>query len=154
MASLSLVGTIRESIRYRGRSGQYSWMAHRLAGLGILAFLVIHVWETALAFYKPELYMWAIDVFKHPLFGLGEIAIMAAILFHAFNGIRISLLDFKPEWWLHQKRSVNIVWALFLIVFIPIGAYMLFSMASHCGELAAAGETCLRFPLPSDYMAP
>ena len=43
----SLILTVRESIRYRGRSGQYSWLAHRISGLAILFFLVIHVWDTA-----------------------------------------------------------------------------------------------------------
>ncbi len=28
----SLVLTVQEAVRYRGRSGQISWMAHRLAG--------------------------------------------------------------------------------------------------------------------------
>ncbi len=154
MASLSVVGTIRESFRYRGRRGQYSWMAHRLSGLAILAFLVIHVWETALAFYNPAQYMWAIDVFKTPFFGIGEIVIMASILFHAFNGIRITLLDFKPEWWLYEKRSTTIVWVLFFIVFIPIGILMFSSMIGHCGELAEVGKSCWAIPNPADYVAP
>lgn len=47
----SFILTVRESIRYRGRSGQYSWLAHRISGLAILLFLVIHVWDTANAFF-------------------------------------------------------------------------------------------------------
>ncbi len=138
----SLLLTLRESVRYRGRGGHYSWIAHRLAGLGILAFLVIHVWETAMVNYNPPVYEYAIAVFKHPLFGLGEIGLMGAVLFHAFNGIRITLLDFKPEWWRHQAKTVTIVWALFLVVFVPIAIYMLSSIISHCGH----GSNCWAFP--------
>lgn len=140
----SLMLTIRESMRYRGRGGQWSWMFHRLAGLGVLAFLVIHVWETAMANYNPPIYEFAIAMFKHPVFGVGEIGLMAALLFHAFNGIRITILDFKPELWKYQKQSVTIVWGLFLIVFIPIGIYMFGSLISHCTEVGATA--CWAWP--------
>ncbi|MFQ5420129.1 MAG: succinate dehydrogenase, cytochrome b556 subunit, partial [Anaerolineae bacterium] len=92
----NLVLTVRESVRYRGRGGHWSWIAHRLSGLGIIAFLVIHIWETAMANYNPKIYEWAIAVFKHPLLGVGEIVLMGAVLYHAFNGIRITILDFQP----------------------------------------------------------
>ena len=52
----SLVLTVREAFRYRGRSGQVSWIAHRLAGLAILGFVVIHIWDTANAFFAPHIY--------------------------------------------------------------------------------------------------
>jgi succinate dehydrogenase / fumarate reductase cytochrome b subunit len=149
MASLLL--TIRESVRYRGRSGQWSWLAHRVSGLGILAFLALHVWDTANAFFAPHLYMWSLAVFKHPVFALGEIFVMAAVLFHAFNGLRITLLDFKPEWWIYQARSATIVWVAFFVVFIPIGLFMFSGLLGHCGELAAAGESCWTFPSLSDF---
>lgn len=149
MASLLL--TLRESVRYRGRSGHWSWIAHRISGLAILSFVVIHVWDTANAHFLPHVYMWSIDLFKHPLFAVGEIGVMAAVLYHAFNGIRITLLDFKPEWWIHQRTSATIVWALFLVIFVPIGIYMLTGVLSHCGELTAAGDSCWTIPSLSDY---
>jgi succinate dehydrogenase / fumarate reductase, cytochrome b subunit len=106
----SFILTVRESIRYRGRSGHYSWLAHRVSGLGILAYLIIHVWETANATFAPDVYRWSLEVFKHPLFGVGEIFLIGALLFHALNGLRIALLDFKPEWWRHQRSSALVVW--------------------------------------------
>lgn len=130
----SLMLTIREGVRYRGRSGHWSWIAHRISGLAILLYLVIHVWDTANATYAPEWYQWSVDLFKHPLFGVGEIGLMAAVLYHAFNGIRITLLDFKPEWWKYQQRSAVIVWALFLIIFIPIAVYMTIGIFEYCGS--------------------
>ena len=144
----TLILTVRESIRYRGRTGHFSWIAHRLSGLAILGFLVLHVWDTANAHFYPELYQWSVDVFKHPIFAMGEIGLMAAVLYHSFNGIRISILDFKPELWKHQQRSALIVWGLFLLVFIPIGSYMFYEFVHACGERGAA---CWQFPNPADY---
>jgi succinate dehydrogenase cytochrome b subunit len=151
MASLTL--TIREAVRYRGRSGQYSWIAHRLSGLAILFFVVIHVWDTANAFFAPHIYAWSLALFKHPVFALGEIGVMAAVLYHAMNGFRITLLDFKPEWWIYQGRSAVIVWVLFFAIFIPISILMFTSVTAHCGELAAHGQSCWAFPSLSDYPA-
>jgi len=145
----SLLLTMRESVRYRGRSGHYSWVAHRISGLAILGFLVFHVWDTANAYFYPELYAWSIALFKHPLFATGEIGIMAAVLYHAFNGIRITLLDFKPEWWQFQKRSATIVWLLFTAAFVPIGLKMLFDLLERCGGQGAA---CWVIPRISDFI--
>ncbi len=145
----TLVLTIRESIRYRGRSGHLSWMAHRISGLAILAFLVMHVWDTANANFYPELYEWSIELFKHPLFALGEIALMAAVLYHAFNGIRITIMDFKPELWKHQARSATIVWVLFFVIFIPIALLMLNELMHGCTERGAA---CWQIPSLAEYL--
>lgn len=142
----SFLLTVRESIRYRGRSGHYSWLAHRLSGLGILAYLIIHVWETANVTFNPPLYQWSIALFKHPLFGLGEVMLLAALLFHAFNGIRIALLDFKPDWWQYQRPSALIVWGLFALVFVPIAIYMLLGIFEYCGETTAWGSSCWAIP--------
>jgi len=145
MSSLKL--TVRESIRYRGRLGHYSWLAHRISGLGILFYLIIHVWDTANATFNPEMYQWTVDFFKHPLFGFGEIMLMAALLYHAFNGLRIALLDFKPEWWEHQQTSALITWIVFFATFLPIGIYMFVGLVGHCtGEPPAWGTSCWSIP--------
>jgi succinate dehydrogenase / fumarate reductase cytochrome b subunit len=144
MSTLSL--TIRESLRYRGHSGQWSWLAHRISGLGILAFLSVHVWETAMATYNPAFYNWIVTVFKNPFFGVGEIFLVGAVLYHAFNGIRITLLDFKPEWWQYQAKTAKFVWALFLIIFIPLSIYLFIGIGNYCTELAEAGSSCWAFP--------
>jgi succinate dehydrogenase / fumarate reductase, cytochrome b subunit len=147
----SLILTVRESIRYRGRSGQYSWLAHRISGLAILSFLVIHVWDTANAYFWPQAYAWSLAIFKFPLFALGEVGVMAAVLYHAFNGIRITILDFKPEWWRYQRSSSLFTWTLFFIAFIPAALLMLSGLVTHCTELAAVGDSCLRIPPYSEF---
>lgn len=142
----TFIPTLRESIRYRGRLGHYSWMAHRLSGLGILTYLIIHVWDTANATFAPQVYDWTVTLFKHPLFGFGEIMLMAALLFHAFNGLRIALLDFKPEWWAYQESSALLVWGLFAITFLPLAVYMLSGIINHCAEPPAWGASCWSLP--------
>jgi succinate dehydrogenase / fumarate reductase, cytochrome b subunit len=153
MATISgLRTTLVESVRYRGNIGHWSWVAHRLSGLAILGFLTIHVWDTANAAFRPDIYSWSIDLFKHPFFGAGEVAILGAVLYHAFNGIRITLLDFKPEWWHYQERSAYIVWGLFLILFVPMAIYLLSGIVTHCGELSQVGQSCWTIPDINTYL--
>ena len=148
----SLILTLRESVRYRGRSGQWSWLAHRVSGLAILSFVTIHVWDTANAHFYPELYEWSIALFKNPIFGLGEVGVMAAVLYHAFNGTRITLLDFRPEWWKYQQVSATITWVIFFVIFVPIGIFMLSSIMGHCSELSEAGASCWTIPSLNDFL--
>ena len=65
---------------YRGRWGMWSWVAHRITGIAI--------------FFSPEAYNGVLSLYKNPIMGLGETALVAAIVYHAFNGIRIILIDF------------------------------------------------------------
>ena len=140
--------TLREATRYRGLWGQWSWIAHRVSGLAILLFLIIHVWDTANATFWPEAYSYTVEVFKWFPFSVMEIGLMAAVLYHAFNGIRITLVDFKPDWWRYQRQSAIAVWGLFFVVFIPIGLFMFSNTLNHCSELSAIGASCFTFPTP------
>lgn len=155
----NLQSTLTESLRYRGRSGHYSWLAHRLSGLGILAFLVIHAWDGGNLYYAPHLWAWSVNVFKQPLFGVGEIAIFLAVIYHAFNGIRITILDFKPEWWHMQARSATIVWVLFALIAIPATIYLGLGIVESCQHApvwewagqTVTGNSCWSFPPLSLY---
>lgn len=140
--------TLRESVRYRGLWGHWSWLAHRISGLGVLLFLMIHVWDTANAAFWPEAYSYTVEVFKWFPFSVGEIFLMAGVVYHAFNGLRVTILDFKPEWWQYQGQSAMIMWLLFAIVFVPIGIFMFSNTLHHCSELSAVGSSCFVFPTP------
>jgi succinate dehydrogenase / fumarate reductase, cytochrome b subunit len=144
----SLKLTAREAVRYRGQWGHWSWISHRVSGLAVLGFLLIHVWDTANATFWPEAYAYSVEIFKWFPFSVGEVFLMGAVLYHAFNGIRVTILDFKPELWQYQETSAKIVWALFAVTFFPISFFMLQRTIGHCQALAAQGLSCWTFPLP------
>ncbi len=116
----TLVTTISETLRYRGKIGQWSWVLHRIGGLGTLLFLVIHVIDTSWVYFFPELYEEAIRIYQTPLFTVGEFFLVACVVFHAFNGVRIVLFDFKPEWWKHQAVAAQIVFLATFVVLVPV----------------------------------
>ncbi len=105
---------------YRGREGQWSWVAHRITGVVIFFFLLVHVLDTSLVRVSPEAYNVVIGSYKNPVMGLGEIGLVAAIVFHAFNGVRVILIDFWKKGPKYQRQmlwSVVGLWAVTMIVF-------------------------------------
>ena len=110
---------------YRGGIGQWSWVLHRLTGVGVLLFLLFHILDTALVMVGPDLYNKVIAIYRLPLFGLSEIGLFAAVLYHSLNGIRIVVIDFWPASTRWHKQMFAAVMALFFLVFIPVALIML-----------------------------
>ena len=111
------VGTL-----YRGREGMWSWVLHRITGVAIYFFLLVHILDTSLVRLSPEAYNAVINTYKTPIMGLGEIALVAAIGLHALNGIRIILIDFWSVGTKHQKVMYYVVIALWIVLlagFVP-----------------------------------
>jgi len=139
----SLVTTVTETLRYRGAIGQWSWVLHRLTGLGVVLFFIIHVIDTSWAVFYPDLYVKAIAIYQTPLFTVGEFALVFAVVYHAINGLRISFLDFRPHLWRYQQRAAYIVLAVTIVLLIPVFALMMGHVIAHYNsnpEILPLGE--------------
>ena len=111
------VGTV-----YRGSEGMWSWVLHRITGVAIFFFLLVHILDQALVRISPAAYDGVIAQYKNPIMGLGELALVAAIGLHALNGLRIVLIDF----WNVGTRYHRLMfwtaiglWAVLMIGFAP-----------------------------------
>jgi len=107
---------------YRGRDGMWSWVAHRVTGVLIFFFLLVHVLDTSLVRVSPEAYNSVIGAYKNPIMGLAEAGLVAAIVFHAFDGIRIILIDFWAKGPKYQRLMFWVAIALFVVTmagFLP-----------------------------------
>ena len=82
---------------YKGRFGQWSWVAHRVTGVAIILFLFAHVVDTALVGWGPDAYNRVVAVYHNPLIRLLELGLVAAVVYHALNGVRIMIIDFWPK---------------------------------------------------------
>ena len=124
---------------YKGQSGMWSWLLHRIAGLGVLLFLLVHIVDISLLGFGPKVYNEGIALFGTVVVRIISLALIAAVFYHAFNGIRIMLIDFVP-WAVRYQRSM--FWAaivLSVVCFIPIAYYVIapiFGMA--VGNTASA----------------
>jgi succinate dehydrogenase / fumarate reductase cytochrome b subunit len=125
-----------------GRWGveRYAYILHRLSGLGILVYLLMHTVVTSLR--AKGIYLWEPGAFFHkPIFKLGEFAVFASFVFHAFNGVRLVAVELgcavgKPiEPVYPYKTSLNVQRPLFMIVmalafvFLAIGGYDFLGLA-------------------------
>ena len=116
---------------YRGREGMWSWVLHRITGVAIFFFLLVHVLDTALVRVSPEAYNAVIGTYQTPIMGLGEVALVAAIVFHAFNGLRIILVDFWAMGTRHQKVLFCVVIALWVVTMLAFVPRHLMNVFSH-----------------------
>ncbi len=102
----------------------WSWILHRMTGLGVLLFLAIHIVDIYLLGW-PDVFNKLLFLYRNPVFRVAEVFLVAAVLYHALNGIRIILVDF----WVEGTRfHRQIFWAqvvLFLLIWIPTSLVML-----------------------------
>lgn len=110
---------------YRGGVGQWSWLLHRVTGVGVLVFLCLHILDTALVVLGPEHYDRVIALYRLPAFRLGEIALFAALLFHALNGLRIILMDGWVDLMALHQTLFTVQMICFVLLFVPSAWIML-----------------------------
>jgi succinate dehydrogenase / fumarate reductase, cytochrome b subunit len=78
-----------------GRWGieRYLYTLHRLTGLGLLTYFLLHIFVTSARAFGPEAWQKAMSAVTGPAFKIGEYLVFAAFAFHAVNGIRLALLE-------------------------------------------------------------
>jgi len=72
---------------------RYLYLGHRLTGLGLIAYMVLHIIETANRMKGMEEWVWLMGLFSLPLFKVVEYLLFAASVFHALNGVRLLLVE-------------------------------------------------------------
>jgi len=90
-------------------------------------------------------------IYKNFYFRLGEVGLMAAVLAHAINGLRIITVDLWSKGSENQKRLNFISLLIFISVFIPTTYKMISSYFELCIEKSSPGTTvvdCMTRPLP------
>ena len=119
---------------YRGREGMWSWVLHRITGVAIFFFLLVHVLDTALIRVSPEAYNAVMSTYQTPIMGLGELVLVGAIAYHAFNGLRILLVDFWSKGAQYQRYlfwGVIGAWVIVMAGFTPRHLINVFSGGGH-----------------------
>ena len=77
-----------------GRWGmeRYAYILHRITGLGILLYFLMHIVVTSLR--AAGAYNWVEGAFfDKNIFKFGEFLVFAAFAYHAFNGVRLVLVE-------------------------------------------------------------
>ena len=134
MSSTTEAAPAKERTRslYRGDPGMWSWVLHRITGVATFFFLFVHVLDTALVRVNPDTYDRVLETYKNPVVGLMEIGLVAMVLYHALNGLRVMLVDFWSKGPQYQRVMLWIIIAIWFVVMIPAAGRIFYNMfAGH-----------------------
>ena len=78
-----------------GRYGaeRYAYALHRITGLGILAYFLMHIFVTGARTGGLAEWDSRMAFFGRPVFKTGEFLVFLAFVYHAINGIRLALVE-------------------------------------------------------------
>jgi succinate dehydrogenase / fumarate reductase cytochrome b subunit len=72
---------------------RYLYTLHRLTGLGLLFYFLLHIFVTSARAFGPEAWAKSMGMVSGPLFVVGEFLVFTAFAFHAANGIRLVVIE-------------------------------------------------------------
>jgi succinate dehydrogenase / fumarate reductase, cytochrome b subunit len=109
---------------YRVSWAQLAWFGHRASGLGVLLFLFLHIVETSTVLLGPEVYDFTQNFYRNLPAKLGETLLMAALVYHSLNGLRVTAMDFWPRLTAYYRPLTYGVVIATVLAMIPLGALM------------------------------
>jgi succinate dehydrogenase / fumarate reductase cytochrome b subunit len=110
-------------LRYRGGGPMLTFVLHRIGGLGMALFVTMHILAS---FLGGSVGGFLNNIYENWLF---QIFIFFCVLFHAINGLRITLIDLFPKLLVHQREAIWVEWA----VFLPLYAIAVFVILRTAG---------------------
>ena len=118
--------------RYKIRVGMFAWILHRLTGVALVGYLVIHVWGLK-AVTDPTAYNALITSYHAPIFKIGEFLLLGAVCWHALNGLRIVLIDFLG-WSPNHRKLFWTLGAVAALLFIVGGYPSIAALVAYLGS--------------------
>lgn len=97
-------------MRYKLKTGSFAWLVHRLTGFVLTLYIFLHLY--VLAHLKdPAGYASIMKVMQSPLVKLSEAGLLGVVVAHAFNGLRLTLIDLGMP----TVRHKRLFWSAFAI---------------------------------------
>jgi succinate dehydrogenase / fumarate reductase cytochrome b subunit len=125
---------------FRGRWGvdRYLYILHRITGLGLLLYFLLHIIVTTSRAFGPEAWKEWMDTFARSWIGYGEYLVFLAFAFHAFNGARLVIIElfggvgrpiepiYPYKTSLNTQRPLMVIIILIIIAVVVVGSYDFF----------------------------
>jgi len=94
----------------------WAWLLHRTTGLGILLFLLLHIFDIFLVAFGPEVFNALLFIYSAWWARVLEVFLLFGVLFHALNGARLIIQDFWPSLWRYERQMILAE----AIIFVPL----------------------------------
>jgi succinate dehydrogenase / fumarate reductase cytochrome b subunit len=75
-------------------TGFISFFLRRLTGIALVIYLLLHMWVIGGINDGAATFNDRMEFLGKPLFRLAEIALLAAVVYHAFDGIRLLIVNY------------------------------------------------------------
>ncbi len=111
-------------LEYKKHSGSWAWILHRITGLGLTFYILMHIIALMTLLKGPAAFNEEMAFFRTPVFLFFEWFLGALVMFHALNGIRIVLVDLGNGARYH-KQVLTFVFVLGIIMIGGMG-YLIF----------------------------
>ena len=109
---------------YRKHSGSWAWILHRITGLGLTIYILVHIIALTGLLKGPTAFNEEMKLFSSPLFVFGEWFLGVLVMFHAINGVRIVLVDLGNGARYH-KEILAFVYVLSVLLVVGM-AFLMF----------------------------
>lgn len=109
--------SLSTALGYKGQAPYLTYILHRIGGSALFIFFTVYILAlVGVDAMQALLGHWVFQVIFLPF-----------MLFHAINGLRITILDLSPKLIEHFRTAINIEW----VVYAAVVAYALFVVLSN-----------------------
>ena len=106
--------SLQTALRYKGQGPFLTYILHRIGGMGMAIFITTHILATFMNGKGWKIGYIINSIYINPFF---QIFILFCILFHAINGLRITILDLFPRLILYHRQAIMIEWGIFIVLY-------------------------------------
>ena len=103
-------------------TGMWAWVLFRVSGLVLLAYLFVHLWVISQGRLGGR---GTLDsyfaFFDKPLLVFFDLMLVAAVLYHALNGVRVLLMDLGVG--VHRHKAI--FWVCMVVAAFALGVFAL-----------------------------
>jgi len=100
--------------------GMWAWILFRISGLVLVAYLFVHLWVISQGRVGgAESLNGLFEFFDKPLLVFLDLLLVAAVLYHALNGVRILLMDVGVG----ISRHKAVFWACMVVAALVFCAF-------------------------------
>ena len=105
----------------RRKLGMWAYALNRIAGIGLVVYLYLHLAVLSLLSRGPGSWDSFVSLARSPFFLTLDVILLAGILIHGLNGLRLTLTGFDVG----VKRQKALFGVLMLVAVVALGAAVL-----------------------------
>lgn len=111
--------------RYSGtRSGWWAWFLQRLTGVALVGYLFLHIAVISTARAGADTFDTVLIFLQKPFFVVLDLLLIATVLYHALNGVRVLLFDAG----IAIRQQALLFWICMLLTVVITGVAGYFSL--------------------------